>query len=454
MDTATQVHQSAIEVLIACTANDSPTFGELLARLPGVCPSDAAAALERLTARQVIDPAAAERLNPRGGLSAVSGALLAGHDDDVLPQPHPLDYDWRFTSDTARWLSDRCVQLSEQGDTIALLGMPTVLKAAAARPHGRRWALLEASTATTAVLEKAAPRAVLRCDLARDDLPHLAARVVAADPPWYPDHTRVFLWAAAQISRIGATILIAQPGAGTRPGILAERSELLAYASDCGLTTARISSGTLEYACPPFERFVLERSGLAGAVPPTWRRGDLIELRHTAARQPERPRLDDLQSWREVILDRARLRFRLDPGRHESWPADPRLIQLVDGDILASVSRRNPARPRVAVWTGSNRVFGCRAPRLLAAIAGALAGRSPAITAAEAALARPADTAEQALIEQAAAQLIELARAESETGHAAGNISRRERARHPYLPHVGALTRNLNEQSGRRREPS
>jgi hypothetical protein len=171
----------------------------------------------------------------------------------------------------------------------------------------------------------------------------------------------------------------------------------------------------------------------------------LIELRHTAARQPERPRPDDFQSWREVILDRARLRFRLDPGQHESWPADPRLIQLVDGDILASVSRRDPARPRAAVWTGSNRVFGCRAPRLLAAIAGALAGRSPAITAAEAALARPADTAERALIEQAAAQLIELARAESETGHAAGNISRRERA--PSVPGTcpGALTRNLNE---------
>ncbi len=259
-------------------------------------------------------------------------------------------------------------------------------------------------------------------------LPRLQARVVAADPPWYAAHTWVFLWAAAQVSTLGATVLLAQPGACTRPGILAERSELLAYAAACGLQPVRISPGTLEYNCPPFERLVLERNGLGGAVPLTWRHGDLIELRHTTMRHRERPELASEQAWREVVLDGARLRFRLDrQAADKTRPADPRLIPLIDGDILASVSRRDPARRRAAVWTASNRIFGCRAPGLLAVIASALVGGEPAVPAAGTWLGRLPSPAEISRIKHAADQLDRLTRAELASGRAAsepaGSIS-------------------------------
>ncbi|HET9896710.1 MAG TPA: hypothetical protein VFQ44_17405 [Streptosporangiaceae bacterium] len=425
MDMATKVHRSVIEMLIAQAAGQCATFADLLASLPGVGPDDAAFALDYLAARHLIDPAAADRLNPRAQTRRDSGVLAA--EDDGLPCPHPLDYDWRFTPDAAEWMRTQCVQASDPGDMIALLGTPTVLKAATARPEGRRWALLEANPAVSAALTRAAPRAVLRCDLARDNPPRLQARVVAADPPWYPAHTRVFLWAAAQVSMLGAVVLLAQPGAGTRPGILAERAELLAYAAKCGLRPVRISPGTLEYACPPFERLVLERNGLAGAVPQTWRRGDLIELRHMTVRQQEKPELAGEQTWREVVLYCARLRFRLDRVAEKTRPADPRLIPLVDGDILTSVSRRDPARRRAAVWTASNRVFGCRTPGLLAVIASALANGEPTIPAAATWLGSPPSPAEISRIEHAANQLIRLARVELAGGPAAskpaGSIS-------------------------------
>jgi hypothetical protein len=219
---------------------------------------------------------------------------------------------------------------------------------------------------------------------------------------------------------LGATVLLAQPGSGTRPGILAERAELMAYAAACGLHPVRISPGALEYTCPPFERLVLERTGLAGAVPLTWRRGDLIELRRTAIRQLERPELAGEHTWREVVLDGARLRFRLDPrAAQETRPADPQLIPLVHGDVLRSVSRRDPARRRAAVWTASNRVFGCRDPGLLAVIANALANGEPAAPAAASWLGRPPSPAEVSRIERAADQLTRLTRAELASGPAA-----------------------------------
>jgi hypothetical protein len=65
--------------------------------------------------------------------------------------------------------------------------------------------------------------------------------------------------------------------------------------------------------------------------------------------------------------------------------ADPRRLHLVPGDVLPSVSSRDPVRPTVVVWTGSNRVFGCRDPHVLAAIACAVAeDADPARTASDA----------------------------------------------------------------------
>ena len=109
------------------------------------------------------------------------------------------------------------------------------MHAAAASALHRRWVLLESSAATTAVLAEISPGDVVCCDLTRDELPSLDADVVVADPPWYPEHTRAFLWAAAQLTRTGAAVLLAQPAAATRPGVLAERAELLEFAHAAGL---------------------------------------------------------------------------------------------------------------------------------------------------------------------------------------------------------------------------
>jgi hypothetical protein len=409
---AVQAHRLVIDVLVADAAARYASFGDLLCHLPGVPPDEAASALGRLAALRVIDPEAAARLAP-----PTQSARTSGDDDvedSVLPVPHPLDYDWRFSAGTAKWLRSQCVQSSRPGDTVALLGVPTVMSAAL-MPQGRRWILLEASLATTGALSQLAPGEVVCCDLSRDELPTLDAQVVVADPPWYPEHTRVFVWAAAQLTRPGATILLAQPPVATRPGILAERAGVLAFAQQAGLDPVAIRPGVLAYVSPPFERRALEASGLGQAVPLTWRRGDLIVLhREAVAGGAARPALDASESWREIVLRGARIRFRVDRST-AGEPADPRLLRLIDSDVLASVSRRDPLRQHVSVWTGSNRVFGCWSPGLLAVIADAMKASGCILSAAEAHLRRPATSADQAHIGQAASQLAELAQAETAT---------------------------------------
>lgn len=84
---------------------------------------------------------------------------------------------------------------------------------------------------------------------------------------------------------------------------------------------------------------------------------------------------------------------------------DPQLRSIVDGNVLASVSRRDSIRAEIDVWTSGNRVFACRAPALLADIATALSARQSPARWATRHLGRDLRPDEAKLVEHAACQL-------------------------------------------------
>jgi len=404
------VHADTLAVMVAGAAPRCRSLAGLLRRVPGAYPGEVMAVVDQLAADRLLDPGTRQRLRSRssagdgGGDESQEGGVL-------LPAPHPLDYDWRWDPVTVQKLLARCIQVTRPGDTIALLGTPSLL-AAPAGCRERHWLLLEASEATTAVLASQCPGQVVRCDLASGDLPRLSAQAVVADPPWYPGDTRAFLWAAAQLSADGAVVLLAQPGLATRPGVLAERAGILSFGHHAGLDVAQFHPAALAYISPPFERAALHAAGLLSLVPVTWRRGDLIELRRTRSPLPGRPHVPHSGSWREVSLNGARIRFRLDVPAPGGTRADPRLVSLVSGDIMPTVSRRDPVRDQARVWTASNRVFGCQAPVLLACLADALATGSSPDSVLTAHLERRAVPEEHRAAAQALRQLRDLVRAE------------------------------------------
>jgi hypothetical protein len=212
-------------------------------------------------------------------------------------------------------------------------------------------------------------RSVLRRDLFTDDVPNLGASVVVADPPWYDDHIAAFLWAAAQCSREGSTVLVSLPGKGTRPGIGAERKLFRANASTHSLNVSRMLPGHLPYLSPPFEVNALAASGWEG-LPPDWRRGDLAILRASGYPGIRPVRVHKEPGWDESSLGWVRIRVR---RSSRDQGVDPSLHSLVDGDVLNDVSRRHPLRERPNVWTSGNRVFLCPSPRLLVTVLDALA---------------------------------------------------------------------------------
>jgi hypothetical protein len=138
-----------------------------------------------------------------------------------------------------------------------------------------------------------------------------------------------------------------------------------------------------------------------------------VEFRRVEGRHVERPALDDVKRWREVIVRGARLRFRTDRPERRLAPVDPRMVSITEGNVLRSVSLRDPLRAQVAVWSGTNRVFTSHAPLLLAAIAEAMSDGLPARAAAQAHLGRKVDEQEAEMVECAAGQLRDLIRLET-----------------------------------------
>lgn len=381
------------------------SFPELVAALPGTYPTDIARAVGRLR-----------------------GSVPAGwHDCPPAPAPllaapagwpveHPLDFDWRFTPRSAALLLDRC----GPGVPLAFLGAPSLAREATRQGRRSGVTLLDRNPAVVTAVRESCPGVTAVCtDLVRGGpVKAGTAAVAVADPPWYPEHTAAFLWAAARLTRVGGRVLVSLPPEGTRAGIQAERVDAVGSATSFGLRLVGIEPRALAYRMPPFEHNSLVAAGLT-AVPNDWRRGDLATFAvadKTGAPRPDAPGGSD--DWDEEAVGSVRIKCRRSSA---DGFRDPTVSQLVAGDMLTSVSRRDPARAAVDVWTSGNRVFRCPGPDLFRVVLSSLARGQDAEREVGVALRRGLTAGEAALVRRAAVQAVELVRREeselAEYGH-------------------------------------
>lgn len=322
-----------------------------------------------------------------------------------LPAPHPLDYDWRFHEHATATLLQRIDAYAVPDTPVLLLGTPSLLHATLTTQRPYTPTLLEANSTMVRWFATHAPAAAARhCVIGQDPIPPLAGSVVVADPPWYEESIRTFLWAAAQLCSPGGIVLISLPPVGTRPGMAAEWSRVRAGAQQMGLELIRRERGALPYVTPPFERSALQAAGVPVSERP-WRWGDLATFtRRMGAAPVAVPMARSEETWEEICVDGVRLRLR--PTTAET--IDPRLIQLVADHVLPSVSRRDPRRHLVDVWTAGNRVYACRSTAVLAALLRAHDTQASPLVAAEVASGRTLTATEAACVEIAHRQIAEL----------------------------------------------
>jgi hypothetical protein len=313
-----------------------------------------------------------------------------GGTDRPLVVPHPLDFDWRFTRTTVDVIWETICELASPPARIALLGTPSL--ALVARPSSiGAVTLFERNPTHYRSLSDGIT--FTPCDVLRDPIPSAGNGVVVADPPWYEAETIGFLWTAATLSETRAHVLLSLPPVETRPGITEERERIAAAAAEFGLALDRLTEGVLRYRTPFFEANAMHAAG--ASMPQDWRLGDLAVFRRTETACGPRPILGPEPTWAERSLGLTRFKLRETTA---TGFASPVLISIVPGDILPSVSRRDPRRKNASVWTSGNRIFRCDGTATLTAVIDGINAGEPSELAVGMQLGRPLTTRETVLV--------------------------------------------------------
>lgn len=349
----------------AAACSGATNFPSLLARLPGVYPTIARQAVDLLARQGRLAPTRARAL-----LS--SGPEVPARARTLLPLPHPLNYEWRFTPQTSDVLLDAADAYSRSGQTVLLFGTPGVALGALMRPLNRPTIFFGEDNPVTRRLDAlnralAEPLVVERCNIAVPG-PE-SASVVVLDPPWYLDFIRPMLATAAGACKPGGHVLISLAPDGARPTAVHDRERTIAFANRLGLSLVERVPLSLCYDMPFFEVNALAMCGLT--IPADWRRGDLLVFQKISSNQ--RPMVTATvrkERWAEVDVGRMRLFVRND----RPSAGGGALGTLVSGDILPTVSRRDDRRHAARVWTSGNRIFSSDAPEIVIAAALAISG--------------------------------------------------------------------------------
>lgn len=259
--------------------------------------------------------------------------------DRRLPVPHPLDFDWRFSSSTSADLAALLTQHAGDGGRILLIGVPTMLLALCDNGFGSSLVFVSRlHDPVTKTLRRLVPSTVKFVSI-DDDLSGLSADVSLVDPPWYDDiATPMILAAAAGTAALG-TIFVVAPDMLTGLSAAPLLKQLPVSAPQFGLRDVELEA-RLRYDTPPFEMLALSRAGINN-VPPTWRTGRLFRCRRI--NDIVRPVAVPDYGWTEVGTAAARVWLRLGDR------SQPFRLQR-----STSISRFDPERVSASVWTSGH----------------------------------------------------------------------------------------------------
>ena len=331
--------------------NGARSFGDLLLDLPSIFPTEVMTVIDRMPRVPGVDVAVLRQIRADASIRPQRQA----EGGNLLPVPHPLDFEWRFSDETCRELLVAASEMTRKGETILLYGTPGLAYAAISLPVRNRLVVFagenNAVTRRLRHLNMAMGRPI--SVTVGEGVQRECASAVLVDPPWYPDYLNPMFRSAVDACRADGVVLASLPPVGIRPGASDERDDLEEFAETLGLYRVNLQELAVNYETPFFENNALAAIGIY--VPAVWRRGDLVVYRRRNVSDDNRVLLKPHQdSWVEVDIDGMRVRIRENTS---STAMHKDFQSLVPGDVLASVSRRHPLRAKANVWTSGNRIY-------------------------------------------------------------------------------------------------
>jgi hypothetical protein len=189
--------------------------------------------------------------------------------------------------------------------------------------------------------------------------------MVIADPPWYLEFYRAFIFQASQLLKEDGVLALSVLPLLTRPSAVRDREEILQMATEAGFHLVSAEAGRLGYQTPAFERATFKTHGISS---PNWRRGDLFLFQRIGAPRSVgrvRTAASVEGDWDTYQIGRSQIKVRR-RAEHETCRFVATPLGRT-GSVLESVSRRLPVRALIDVWSSNNAAYAIQGLHVLRA---------------------------------------------------------------------------------------
>ena len=333
-------------------ARGAHSFSDLAEKVEGAWPLETLSILRLLTKRGEVSSAFLEALMA-GNTSADPLRSPTQLRLDILPEPHPLNFDWRFTPGTQDFLMKTIESFNH--DFVALLGTPTLLRPLLARKFRTR--LFDQNASLREILEAEERKSFQEADLTQPLKNANVFTVAAADPPWYSEYYEAFVYRLSDLLIPGGSALLSVLPRLTRPGAAEDRVNIVSVAYDAGLDLVDVIPDSLAYTTPPFEAEALKVEDL---VLPAWRRSDLYIFEKAARpvqmqQRISMPESTVRQGWRTFTFNKTSIAVRCEAAAAAAFSFQG--VSASGRLTIDSVSRRSSSRRYANIWSSRNHVL-------------------------------------------------------------------------------------------------
>lgn len=360
------VYYHAIDKNLKELITKTKDFYTILQEIKGVHPIEIRRSLDRLYKDCSINKSEYDDI-------ILSSKTKVSRDEDIneylLPLPHQIDYDWRFSSNGIAVFFNRINKIieSENIKKVVFIGSPSLFRFYTKHNNqGIKFYLIDFNANKHLRSESLEQNFnIINCNVNYDmpdnvDYKMIKANLVIMDPPWYVEYYKKFFDICSDICDSICLVCGVFPPVLTRDTILAERNEISNYISEYGFDKLSFEQHIIEYSTPPFEINVLRINNILN-YPLNWRVGDFFYTRRINLMQNliEKSFVSVRDtSWFEVSVGKIRIKC-----KQESIKLDDlfniSLRSIYPDNIYPSVSRRYIGSQDINVWTSGNRVFCC-----------------------------------------------------------------------------------------------
>jgi len=278
---------------------------------------------------------------------ALSQRLMKSDPSTALPEPHILDYDWRYTAQTVLDLS----ALVRPSDTVLAVGTPSLAR------H------LEALGRDVTLVDRQPFQAVrnhlqIEAGIPKPNFQRRSFAIV--DPPWYPADAKLWIaWTAHRVMPRERILVSLWPDI-TRPAAANEFEDVTSWIREW----ADIESVDIvpRYEIPLFERAALcACESQSNALSPGYARLLCLRARHLPSILEH---CDPQKTWVRFVVNDYQLAVCLNENSTGQTPVSQH--PLAKGWVWPYVSKRAPQQDQINLWSSRNEVAILRHPHLAA----------------------------------------------------------------------------------------